>query len=488
VTAAGARARTGAPRFVAAVKKVSALRDVLTAASYDEATVRELVRVDGLDFGRGLAALRLRPNGSEPLALLVRLFLGGETLPLRQAEAALAPVRLHELGGILARTANGVRARVRLDPVGEVIVASDPTQPGRRLRHDYVVLPGPASRTLAALTVRSPSANALDLCCGSGVQALLAASHCGRVVGTDVSARALALAAVSAGLSGVENVEWRRGDLLEPVREERFGLVVSNPPFVIGPRSGFVFRDAGMRGDELSRRVVRGVAGLLAEDGFGHVLCSWVWGDGEAWFDAPARWLDGSGCDLVVLRLDSESPATHALRWTSGTEASPSAAVAEAAAWVDYYATLGIERIVTGVVVMRRREGRTWTHADDFAGIRSSGGEHLLRIFSGNDALAGLGDDALRGLRLSVPDQVRVVERRAPAGPVERARLTVRRGLQLGGAIEPPTAAPVVDALDGQRTLAEAARRSGVSDAELAAALPSFRMLVRRGYLVAEIG
>jgi hypothetical protein len=83
---------------------------------------------------------------------------------------------------------------------------------------------------------------------------------------------------------------------------------------------------------------------------------------------------------------------------------------------------------------------------------------------------------------------VRVVERRAPAGPVERARLTVRRGLQLGGAIEPPTAAPVVDALDGQRTLAEAARRSGVSDAELAAALPSFRMLVRRGYLVAEIG
>ena len=57
------------------------LREVLARASYDAGSVRDLVRADGLDMLPGLAVLRLRPEGDEPLGRLVRLFLGGQAGP-----------------------------------------------------------------------------------------------------------------------------------------------------------------------------------------------------------------------------------------------------------------------------------------------------------------------------------------------------------------------------------------------------------------------
>jgi methylase of polypeptide subunit release factors len=122
--------------------------------------------------------------------------------------------------------------------------------------------------------------SALDLCAGSGVQALFAAAHSDRVIGTDVNPRALALAKLSAALNGIQNIEWRLGDLLEPVSGERFELVIANPPFVVSPVRELTFRDSGRRADELSREIVTGAAAALAEGGFAHVLCSWVTGEG----------------------------------------------------------------------------------------------------------------------------------------------------------------------------------------------------------------
>src|SRR5581483_11200196 len=109
---------------------------------------------------------------------------------------------------------------------------------------------------LAKLTVRRRVGSALDLGTGCGILALLAADHAGRVVATDVNPRAVNMAAFNARLNGLENVEALTGDLLAPVRGRRFGLIVANPPFVISPESGYLYRDGGRPGDDLLRELL----------------------------------------------------------------------------------------------------------------------------------------------------------------------------------------------------------------------------------------
>ena len=75
---------------------------------------------------------------------------------------------------------------------------------------------------------------ALDVGTGSGAIALtLAAEGLARaVVATDVSAAALDVARRNAAAAGLAEVEFRAGDLLEPVEGTTFDLVLSNPPYL----------------------------------------------------------------------------------------------------------------------------------------------------------------------------------------------------------------------------------------------------------------
>lgn len=73
-----------------------------------------------------------------------------------------------------------------------------------------------------------------DLGTGCGAIALALASErpqC-RVVATDLSAEALAVARDNAACNRIDNVEFRQGSWLEPLQDDRFDLIVSNPPYV----------------------------------------------------------------------------------------------------------------------------------------------------------------------------------------------------------------------------------------------------------------
>src|SRR5262249_61743671 len=98
--------------------------------------------------------------------------------------------------------------------------------------------PGPALggawSPLPRAPARQPVAAALDLGVGCGVQALHLSRHAGTVTGTDVNPRALRLAGFTAALNG-QRWELLPGPFYAPVADRRFDLVVSNPPFVIGP-------------------------------------------------------------------------------------------------------------------------------------------------------------------------------------------------------------------------------------------------------------
>lgn len=75
----------------------------------------------------------------------------------------------------------------------------------------------------------------LDLCCGSGFQAISAASLGHRVDAVDTERRAVISSRRNAVLNNVD-VAVHHGDLFEPVRGRTYDAILSNPPYVPTPR------------------------------------------------------------------------------------------------------------------------------------------------------------------------------------------------------------------------------------------------------------
>ena len=136
-------------------------------------------------------------------------------------------------------------------------------------RADSVMGPGPTTQMLLrALPERMP-ARVLDVGTGAGTIALLAAARgAERVVATDVSARAVAMARLNARLNG-RTIECVQGDLLAPTGGERFDLVVSQPPFVTQPLGGatVAYLHGGAAGDEIALRLFAELPAAIAPGG-----------------------------------------------------------------------------------------------------------------------------------------------------------------------------------------------------------------------------
>jgi release factor glutamine methyltransferase len=104
---------------------------------------------------------------------------------------------------------------------------------------ERVLIPRPETEELVTLALRYvvPGSTVVDVGTGSGAIALALAleSSASRVIGTDISKGAIAVAEMNALalLKGAHaQTEFRHGNLLEPLGRETFSLVVSNPPYV----------------------------------------------------------------------------------------------------------------------------------------------------------------------------------------------------------------------------------------------------------------
>jgi release factor glutamine methyltransferase len=101
-----------------------------------------------------------------------------------------------------------------------------------------VLVPRPETEGVVEAALARVPADAdwrvLDLGTGSGAIALAIARErpsC-LITGTDASAAALAVARGNAEAHELTNVEFRCGDWYAPVAQERFHVIVSNPPYV----------------------------------------------------------------------------------------------------------------------------------------------------------------------------------------------------------------------------------------------------------------
>jgi hypothetical protein len=490
-------------RFLDGPDATRRAREAFDAADFtlDRLTERLGPNVFGHLASGELAPLLHATRAGDRLDVLLRLFVLGCGVPVGKARPSLAPLELGAWidGGVLEERGGDVLARVGVRPLGgpdEWLIAHDPPIPaGGAVPPDHVLGVSASAAALVGATIRRPIAAAFDLGTGGGIQALHASTHAERVVASDINPRALACARLTMELNGIERVELRAGDRFEPVGGERFDLVVANPPFVISPSRRYLFRDAGLPVDEMSRSIVRATAEHLVDGGHGQLLASWAHVAGEDWRSRLAGWFEGTGCDALVLEREALDPAAHAASWLRQTE-SPERWAPEYESWMAYDREHRIEAIGFGLITMRRRPtGVPWFRGEeapqDFA---TPCGDHLGAMFELADFLEMHPGEALLASRLHVAPDVVLDERSraTPDGwsPSDR-RLRQTAGLRFEGKVDAGMAA-VVAACDGNRPLreilGESAVASGVELTRIAeAALPVVRRLVQQGFLLPSV-
>lgn len=145
-------------------------------------------------------------------------------------ERTLAQAELAAFRALVRRRAAGepVAHLTRRREFWSLVLEADPS----------VLIPRPETEGLVEIALAAIPAEArwraVDLGTGSGAVALALAHErpaC-RIIGTDASPQALALAARNAAALGIRNVSWLRADWCAPLAERCVQLVVSNPPYV----------------------------------------------------------------------------------------------------------------------------------------------------------------------------------------------------------------------------------------------------------------
>jgi release factor glutamine methyltransferase len=179
-----------------------------------------------------------------------------------------------------------------------------------------VLIPRPESETLveAALEKFPPGTELVfaDIGCGSGCLAAAYASSnpSARAVAVDISAGVCALARQNIERLGLsERIEVRQGDLLEPLGQSKFSLILANLPYVPAEQmeelppgvrlyEPHLALNGGPGGLELVRRLVAGAGEHLNSGGW---LILEIY---PRQAEDTARWLRGAGFVEISPRPD----------------------------------------------------------------------------------------------------------------------------------------------------------------------------------------
>ncbi|MEV4710156.1 methyltransferase [Micromonospora sp. NPDC049374] len=477
---------------------VEALRTALTRAAFTANGIAARLgpqATGGVARNDFRAALRATAD-RDPLATLIRVFICEQTEPEAAVAAALAPLPLTDAldAGLVERHGDGLRMGIDLEPYGDEwwVLADVPAsaRPGRPLHAEHVLGIGGATQTMIGAAVRRPVDSALDLGTGSGVQALHLGTHARRVTATDVSWRALRFAATTAALNG-QDWELLHGDLVAPVAGRRFDLVVSNPPFVVGPgTTTHVYRDSGRVGDAIGAELAAAAQGLLTEGGTMQYLANWVHVVGEDWGERVAGWFAGTGLDAWVIQREVADPMAYVNLWlTDVGEATDPQRMAD---WLDWFDAHKVEAIGFGIVSLRRsdHDDPVLRVEDLRQRVQPPMGDRIADWFDRQDWLRVRDTDGLLAARYRAADGLQLRQEATMGSDgwaVDRQVLALPDGLRWTEEIDPLVLA-LVGGADGRLPLRDQlallAVAHDVAAEELAeAAGPIVAHLVERGFI-----
>jgi hypothetical protein len=287
------------------------------------------------------------------------------------------------------------------------------------------------------------------------VQALQLSTHAGRGTATDLSERALRFAATTAALNG-QSWELRAGDLVEPVAGRRFDLIVSNPPFVVGPGSTrYTYRDSGRAGDGICAELAAAAPSLLAEGGTLQFLGNWLHVTGEDWRERVLGWVAGTGCDAWIVQREVSDPVEYVNLWLR--DASEAFDPGRAQAWLDWFDAAKVEGVGYGLVTIRAA-GRAdpVVRAEELRHtVEPPLGARIGEWFERQDWLAAHPD--LLPHRFVRAPGLRLTQEAQLAGgdwEVDRQVLTMAEGLRWSEEVDPVTLA-LVSGADGTVALGD---------------------------------
>jgi hypothetical protein len=478
------------------------LRESLADLGYTPQGIAEaLGTADLLSLGgEVLARFRYETREPSPLNLLLRLLTLGDDVPADDCRGALPGsliAALLECGAIAE--ADGLFTPVlSIRPLGDLLIAFDPRQ--RLFSGSFVPGVTPAAGALMRCTVRRPVGRTLDLGTGCGLHALAAAVHSDRIVATDINPRALEMTEFNARLNGIENVEVCPGSLFEPVGDEPFDLIVTNPPFAITPGGDQTFYGSEDDLDSLCERIVREAHEYLVPGGLLQMVLDWVEFDGEDWRDRLRTWVEGTGCDAWVVPTAALPPAQYvSIRRREGRFDPEPEEEAEAGheRWRRYFEERGVNRIHGGFLMLRRtaRDNGRVLFEETTAPPSEPWGDSVVATFEAIDFLRRHDtDEALLPSRLRLAEDLVVTRQLRRADRTwEPAGMQIAQTSGIGRRINTePVILAAISRLTGEHTVAEAIDATAAEieapiDAVRSELLRVFRRLLETGFLVVPL-
>ncbi|NBC12497.1 MAG: methyltransferase [Gammaproteobacteria bacterium] len=472
------------------------LRDFLAANGYTEAGIRQHlgVRMPLPAYSPQMPALLARTAGDATFDLLARCFFLGQSAS--DEAVALLPkdlLTLLQQCGLLHRNATGWQPAALLTPCRDLWLASDTfdfrSTPEAR---SYVMPLNEPALALLDFAVPCDGGRILDLCSGILVHGLGAGAGM-EVVGADLNPRAALFGTFNAALNGHGEVRCVTGDLFEPVADERFDLILSNPPFVIAPGNHHPFRDNPLELDDFCRRLVTEVGDHLNEGGVCQLICEWVELENQPWEERLSEWFRACGCDAWILAANRQLPQTYAREWVAETSHEPGPSPGTRyGAWLEHLRTRGVTAVHGGLICLRRRTlGENWTSFGRIeAGLPDKPvGAAVRQGLANRDFLhTHQSDDAMLATGLSITPGTRLASEavwRGGAWTPESMVLSVDNGVPVRVGLDTNVAA-LLERLVGFPTLAEAiadfARSQKIDAADIAPqCLGILRRLLEQG-------
>jgi methylase of polypeptide subunit release factors len=479
----------------------AALRALLREADFIGSAVCRRLEIESLyDFRSIREGRSVALDLGDRLDLLIRLFMDVELVERAIIERMLsAPaVAILEGFGLLCPFGSDPRqahAAVLLYPAESLWIVSDlnvsPVGPRETALQEDAVYPAITRNTrhfLASLP-RTPCDGFLELCAGTGIAALLAASYARQTWAADITERSTWFARFNAALNGISNCAAVQGDLYQPVSGQVFDRIVAHPPYMPSLEQKYIFRDGGEDGEQITRRIIAGLPEHLAPGGRFYGTCMLTDRRGGR---AEQRIRDMLGdrageFDVVVVVFQTFQPTEYYFRLALAGRAT----LDDVARRHEIFGRLEVEQLVYCSMVIQRMTASRPAFTTRRQAGPATGASEIEWLLGWESAMAQ--EQAVRGL----------LEARPSASPHTRLRLTqvLRTGdwvpdectlaTTVPFALEakcPPWTAGLVARCDGRRTTREhlqLLKQAGEipSDAPEAEFVKLVRSLIAGGFL-----
>ncbi|MBV9946650.1 MAG: methyltransferase [Myxococcales bacterium] len=454
-------------------RELRALGDRLRAIGLSAAFLARIARVaENLDDAlrapmRVWNARRMK----DAAAIALRLFMLHDELEEAEARAVLGDPAPWVDAGLLQQEGRALSSRVHLALAGGVFCFGDRPGSGRE------AVPPLCGATLDLARAAMPAAgepafeSAIDVGSGAGAVALLLARAARRVVAVDVDPRAVAFTRLNAMVNGATGLDVRLGDLFEPVAGQRFDRIAAHPPF-LATRAGAApsrFAHGGVRGDELSLRLLGSAARHLSRGGRAVLLADFPLFDGDALERRVRLAVAAAPVDVLVLQAPSKNLDEYCVQYAAARhpelgDAFRRAAIAER----DHLECVGVRGISLAIVVLREGGPHPasahagpvpWTSRLE---VRHGGdvpvtSEAIARLLAAR-ALAHAPDAVLAAARLRVPAGAKRVAQPLPDGAPPSLVVHPPPGFPEWPAVLDSASAIVVEAIDHADSVLQAAR------------------------------